>query len=267
MDAPPRGTAAGAITSESTLFFDARERCGEFKYRDEASTMSTTTEAFARIYRGHDWGGVSKSGPGSDPKLLHSYLHLLRTIIKEKQIASVVDIGCGDWALAQKLNWQGLEYTGIDIVPDIVSKLNQQFSNNHVRFLCSDVLASELPLADLCIIKDVLQHLCNDAVHNFLRKLPRHFKYALLTNDISHKEKGGWRTRWKTRSLEANCNIANGGYRPLRLMETPFHLSASRLKLIPLRFKREVFGSVGTVFETKEILWWENKPGVDSKLD
>jgi SAM-dependent methyltransferase len=223
-------------------------------------------EVFTRIYHRHHWGGVSPSGPGSDPKLLHSYLDFLGRIISEKRVTSVVDIGCGDWALAQKLDWQGVEYTGIDIVSDIVSKLNENFGRDHVRFLCADALTSDLPFADLCIMKDVLQHLSNASVHTLLGKLTRRFKYALLTNDVSHRKKGGWRTGWKTSSLEANCDIANGGYRPLRLMEAPFHLSATRLKLIPLRFKREVFGSLGTVLETKEVLWWENEMDPRSQI-
>jgi SAM-dependent methyltransferase len=227
--------------------------------------MSDALEIFSRIYKEHEWGGVSRSGPGSDPELLRLYLQQLVAFIKEKKISSVVDIGCGDWALAGKIDWTGIDYTGIDIVPELVNRLNSTFGSDTIRFICADVSNADLPSAELCIIKDVLQHLSNASVHSFLNKLQKQFKYAVITNDIMHKKQAGWRSGWKTARIEANCDIPDGAYRPLQLIEAPFHLRARRLSLIPLRFKRQVFGHSGAVFETKEILLWEHS-ATDSVL-
>ncbi len=227
--------------------------------------MSDPIEIFSKIYKENGWGGASPSGPGSDPELLRLYLQLLIAVIKERNISSVVDIGCGDWALARKIDWTRVDYTGIDIVPELVNRLDRTFGSDNIRFICADLSKADLPSGELCIIKDVLQHISNASVHIFLRKLQTRFKYAIITNDISHKKQGGWRTRWKTEYIEPNCNIPDGGYRPLRLTEGPFHLRARRLSVIPLRFKRRVFGHSGVVFETKEILLWEHSTA-DSAL-
>jgi len=227
--------------------------------------MDNIRNEFTKIYRRHLWGGTtSKSGPGSDPELLRAYADLLMGFIRQRNIRSVVDIGCGDWALGRTLDWTGVDYTGVDIVPDVIETLQATYGSGNVRFACRDLISDELPSAELCVIKDVLQHLSNDSVKRFLSTLATHFQTALITNDISHRKQGNWRTLWKTEVIEANSNAANGGYRPLRLTEAPFNLPATRLLTIPLRwyfgathFERLVFDHPGTVYETKEVLLWE----------
>jgi SAM-dependent methyltransferase len=212
------------------------------------------TKTFSRIYREHEWGGISKSGPGSTPTLLGRYLQILRHFINQNSIYSIVDIGCGDWALGQPMDWKGLDYTGVDIVPDVVNSLNTRFGRNNVRFLCLDARFADLPTADLCILKDVLQHLSNRSIEQVLRQLGNRYKYALITNDISHKEWGGWKRLYKLKLVKVNRDIPDGGYRPIKLTERPFDRSAKRLATIPLHFPREVDGHNGIVFERKEVL-------------
>jgi SAM-dependent methyltransferase len=219
--------------------------------------MSSARETFATVYRSHLWGGTSRSGPGSDPHVLHSYKRVLAKVLHDQDIRTVVDVGCGDWALGRTMDWSGFDYTGVDIVPDLITSLDAQFSNDHVRFTCLDLESDPLPKGDLCIIKDVLQHLSNDAVIRFLEALPKQFRAALITNDISHLEQGGWRALWKTNTLPPNVDIADGDYRPLALMEPPFGLRATRLLTFSLRFRRHVFGHPGIVLETKEVLLWD----------
>lgn len=226
--------------------------------------MNNSKEHFARIYSEHLWGGESKSGPGSDPQLLRRHLNLLADLIKERRIRSVVDIGCGDWSLAKTIDWSGVSYIGIDIVPQLIDRLNQHYRSNNIRFVCADLVSDRLPDADLCVSKDVLQHLSNASVQRFLSKLDRHFKFALITNDIIHKERAGWRKLWKTTSLPTNYDIPDGGYRPLCLTDKPFNLRASRMAVFPLKFSREVLGTAGAVYETKEVLFWEHTARSDS---
>jgi SAM-dependent methyltransferase len=222
--------------------------------------MSNAREAFSRIYEGRVWGGTSASGPGSDPHVLAPYVNLLTDFVRANNVRSVVDIGCGDWAFTQAIDWSGVDYTGIDIVPDLVSQLNGRFGRPNVRFVCRDLIADQLPAADLCVVKDVLQHLPNESVARFLARLPDHFERALVTNDISHRKRGGWRRLWRTVDrIEPNGDIAAGSYRPLRLSDAPFHLAAARVALLPLRFRRPLGQEWVTVLETKEVLLWERR--------
>jgi len=221
--------------------------------------MESAKEEFTRIYREHVWGGTSKSGPGSDPEMLRAYSALLVDVLKQRQVRAVVDVGCGDWALGRTLDWSGVDYTGIDIVPDVVEHLNVSFGSNRIRFRCLDIVSDELPQADLCVIKDVLQHLSNDSVRSLLGRLSKYFLAALITNDLSHQKRGNWRTLWKTESIPPNTDIREGGYRPLRLRESPFNLPARQLLTMPFRFERLVFDRPGVVYETKEVLLWERE--------
>ena len=221
--------------------------------------MESAQKAFTRIYREHTWGGTFKSGPGSDPELLRAYSTLLADVLTERQVHSVVDVGCGDWALGRTLDWSGVDYTGLDIVPDVVENLNVNFRSNSIRFCCLDVVSDALPQADLCIIKDVLQHLSNNSVRSLLGRLNNYFAAALITNDLSHSKQGNWRTLWKTESISPNTEIPEGGYRPLRLREPPFNLRAKQLLIMSLRFERLVFDHPGAVYETKEVLLWERE--------
>ena len=220
--------------------------------------MNNPREHFARIYNEHAWGGKSQSGPGSDPQLLRQYLSLLTDLIKDRRIRSVVDIGCGDWSLAKTIDWSGISYTGIDIVPQLIDRLNQEHGSDNIRFVCADLASDRLPDADLCVSKDVLQHLSNASVHRFLSELDSHFTFAVITNDFIHNQRAGWRRLWKRTSMLANADISDGGYRPLSLTEAPFNLRARRMMVLPLQFPRVISGSPSVVYETKEVLFWEN---------
>jgi hypothetical protein len=97
-------------------------------------------------------------------------------------------------------------------------------------------------------------------VEKFLSRVQRHFEFALITNDITHTERAGWRRGWKKASIAANSDIEDGGYRPLRLTAAPFNLHASRLMLLRLRFPRVVMDTPGVVHECKEVLLWQRAP-------
>lgn len=213
-------------------------------------------EAFSRIYDTHEWGGTSRSGPGSDPALLGPYTQLLRALLARPDVSSVVDIGCGDWAISRTIDWTGVQYTGVDVVPQLIAHLNATFARDNVKFICADLTTDDLPSGDLCIVKDALQHLSNDSVSRFLRVLKGNFSLALMTNDITHIDRGGWRTLWKQTSIEPNIDIPDGGYRPLRLRDAPFFVPAERVGTWEFRFPRQVQGRPGTTLEVKESLLW-----------
>ena len=222
--------------------------------------MTQAREQFSRIYSEHAWGGESKSGPGSHPEVVAEYLRLLRSLLSDLSVRSVVDVGCGDWSLAKTLDWSAISYTGIDIVPALVEHLNEDYASANVCFICADAITDDLPEGDLCVAKDVLQHLSNASVQTFLSRLERHFEYALITNDITHIEQANWRRGWKRTHVPPNSDIEDGGYRPLCLTHPPFSLDAARLGLLPLRFPRAVMGTRGVVHECKEVLLWKRVP-------
>lgn len=212
---------------------------------------------FRKIYNSHSWGSTSRSGPGSEPQRLQSYMAILVDFLKTHQIQSVVDIGCGDWAFSRLIDWSGIDYTGIDIVPELAERNNERYGNDHIRFLCRNLITDELPAADLCIIKDCLQHLSNSAVHEFLKKLSN-YRYALLTNDIGIVRKGWWANLWRTGTETPNCDIRDGAWRPLKLRGEPFMLPAQQLSQFDMHIVFNVLRfPLAPANVTKEVLLWK----------
>jgi hypothetical protein len=81
----------------------------------------------------------------------------------------------------------------------------------------------DLPAADLLISKDVLQHLSNTLVHNFIENNLRKgkYKWVILTNDRGSK----------------NSDVENGGYRAIDLSAPPFDVRG--LVDLPIKFGNE----------------------------
>lgn len=216
-------------------------------------TNKQLQQKFSEIYLSHSWEGKSRSGPGSDLENAKFYLDVLARFIKEPKnsIHSVVDIGCGDWSLAKDINWEGINYLGIDIVPELIVDLNETYACENINFINADLVHDELPTADLIIVKDVLQHLSNKSVEVFLTKL-NSYRFAIITNDIRKVFTKKWTFGLiKTPLAQPNTDIEDGGSRPLKLIEAPFNLNARRLGHYKVL--------VGETIYFKEILLWEKR--------
>jgi hypothetical protein len=55
--------------------------------------------------------------------------------------------------------------------------------HRRVSFLCANIITDELPVADLCLIRQVLQHLTNDEIATVFRRLA-HFPKVIIAEDI-----------------------------------------------------------------------------------
>lgn len=181
-----------------------------------------TSEAFTDIYRNATWGrntqGAGNSGTGSTLRATVLYRALLQQFLAEHDIHSVVDAGCGDWEFSQTINWTGIDYTGVDIVPSVVAG-NQRHAAPNIRFVTGNIVEDDLPAADLLISKHVLQHLPNRDVQRFLDKQLRKYKYVLLTNGVDTD----------TMSATNATDIEPGGYRPLDITKPPFNIAGTKL--------------------------------------
>lgn len=205
------------------------------------------SDRFREIYRTSEWDPERRSGPGSAPGANRPYLEILRERVRAPGVQTVVDLGCGDWSLARELDWEGVEYVGVDVVPELVESLDRRFGAPGIGFRRRDLLRDPLPPGDLAVVKDVLQHWPDDAVLEFLPRL-RRYPAVLLTNDVRVRTRG-WRTLWLWRELlPPNVDTTMGGYRPLSLTEEPYSLPARRLARYRI--------TVGRVRFLKEVLLW-----------
>jgi len=122
---------------------------------------------FESIYLNNSWG--FGSGHGSLPSVTKGYRRFLQDFMKDNNIKSVVDFGCGDWQFSKYINWSGVEYIGLETVPNLVTRNNELYGNNNVRFMLSPDKYYKIPKTDLLIVKDVLQHLEEEEKKNSLR--------------------------------------------------------------------------------------------------
>ena len=168
---------------------------------------------FEEIYENNEWG--HGSGEGSLEIHTRGYRTFLQDFLSQQKITTVVDMGCGDWQFSQLINWDGVTYQGYDVVPAIVTRNNEEFSRSNVSFSLYSGNTAELPAADLLIAKDVLQHLPNQIVLDFLSSLEK-YKYAILTNCTNPKN-----------ANDVNNDIELGGFRYIDLRMPPFCLNAT----------------------------------------
>lgn len=169
--------------------------------------QATLRSAFRSVYEHQVWG--NGSGPGSSPANTIEYRAFVERFLKANAIRHVTDLGCGDWQFSYLIDWGYTEYLGIDVVPELVAKNRAKFASSSIRF--EEFTSIEnIPGGDLLLSKEVLQHLPNQTVAEYLVVIQRRYRFALLTNSVGLAPK-------------ANIDIQPGGFRSLRLQDAPFN--------------------------------------------
>jgi SAM-dependent methyltransferase len=163
-------------------------------------------DIFNFIYTTDFWNG--KSGPGSDPENAKEWIDTVNLFLLNKDIKTVLDIGCGDWRIGKKLNLDGKRYTGLDVSSVIIDEISIN-SKENINFICGDIESMDFENFDLILIKDVLQHLPNKSIINIMDKIMKKSKYLLICNDFEN----------------SNIDIIPGSYRKLDLSQDPFNYS------------------------------------------
>jgi len=155
---------------------------------------SSNKDCFETIYQNHIWGGEDEfySGAGShDESIIRPYIELLERLIAEHGIRRIVEVGCGDFNIMKQvlgdIEKSGIsyDYTGMDVVSDLISHNDEVFGTKNIHFRCADASDPEtdLPDGDILIIRQVLQHLSNRDIKRILAKT-RKYRYLLITEHI-----------------------------------------------------------------------------------
>lgn len=153
----------------------------------------SNARVFERIYRERQWGigddatAEFYSGIGSYDPSVDEYVELVKRMAKELVIRSVVEIGCGDFAVARKYVDAFDTYVGIDVVRRLVEHNQQRYGNQKVTFSHADASKSRLPASDLCIIRQVLQHLSNRDIEAIFANISS--RYVLVTEHLPPPQK------------------------------------------------------------------------------
>lgn len=139
---------------------------------------------FTLIHDKHLWDEKeSVSGPGSTFDATRNIRAALPEIFETYNIKSVLDIPCGDFNWMQHVDLKGIDYTGADIVEELIEKNNRNFASDKRKFLVLDLTRDTLPGSDLVICRDGLVHLTDREISLALRNIKKSgAKYLFTTN-------------------------------------------------------------------------------------
>jgi len=202
-----------------------------YAYSNIKNKNKTTEEIFTQIYQKKYWGTSENgetyfSGSGSVNKGVDDYKKALKEFIKTKEITSVFEIGCGDFSIMKPVLEQSeLNYIGADVVKDLINHLTSHHGNDRIKFMQMDAItASDYPSADLCIIRQVLQHLDNAQILEILKKTNK-FKFVIITEHIPLYPE----VKNADKSISGYIRLQNKKTSGVFLNEHPFLLNSNTL--------------------------------------
>jgi hypothetical protein len=166
-------------------------------------------QIFTRIYDNNDWcGDESRSGPGSSALQTQLLRPRLAGLFSRLDIRSLLDLPCGDFNWMRLMELSSVDYTGGDIVRDVVQQNVVRYACPGRRFVLMDMLRDPLPKADLILCRDCLVHFSFSDIAVAIRSMKRSGStYLLATTFVSDVK---------------NEDSPTGGWRPLNLGLPPF---------------------------------------------
>jgi SAM-dependent methyltransferase len=168
----------------------------------------------------------SISGPGSEQHAARPALALLDEIVMEYKVASILDLGCGDWSWMQHASWRtlpGICYEGWESHQGLVEHLTSEFGNESIVFRVADLTTEPLPRTDLVVCRDVLFHLRIESAKLVIARLQAN-GCLLLTTSFLEEETNA--------DLHHYLPIDNWGFYRINLDVAPFNLAANRIRAV-----------------------------------
>jgi SAM-dependent methyltransferase len=160
-------------------------RRNRLRWDMKRAAKKSRKEVFSEIYAKNRWGGAFgtfNSGSGSHPDVTESYASMLRSLIRAEKAKHIVDLGCGDFQVGSQIISPELDYVGCDIVPEVVNVNAARFANERVLFRLLDIVTDPLPEGDLCVIRQVFQHLSNAHISVVLEKA-KQYPIVVITDE------------------------------------------------------------------------------------
>lgn len=167
-------------------------------------------ERFERIYHTNLWSDPeTRSGTGSSLDSTRVLREKLPRALSQLNTRVLLDIPCGDFTWMERVDLDGIEYIGGDIVTSIV-ETNQEKATEGRRFVELDLTRDALPKADVLLCRDCLVHLSYANIARVFENVSRsEIRLILMTSFPGRGE---------------NKNVEDGDWRPLDFEAPPFSL-------------------------------------------
>jgi hypothetical protein len=197
------------------------------------SQKMTPREVFTDIYNNNRWGGTPGtfcSGSGSTTAgIVAPYVACIRRQLSAlgAHSLSVVDLGCGDFSVGRQFADECSHYLGIDIVEGLIRHNNETFGTDRISFRCLNIIEDPLPGADICFVRQVLQHLSNEQIRGILPKLAR-YKWVFITEHHPSPAHLSQRNLNKPHGSDIRLRHSSGVF----LDHPPFNIPPDRLELL-----------------------------------
>jgi SAM-dependent methyltransferase len=170
-----------------------------------------TRTVFTRIYKKHLWKNrESLSGEGSTIHSTEQLRSRLPGILKKYDIKNVMDAGCGDFNWMRTVNLAHVQYTGMDVVEEVIAQNTKKYGTHNKIFLAGDVVNETPNCFDLIICRDCLVH------------LPVRMARGMLVNFCLSGSKYLLTTTYP--EIDQNFEVAIGQWFPYNLQIAPFNL-------------------------------------------
>jgi SAM-dependent methyltransferase len=202
------------------------------RFAVKRNSNRSAKSVFQEIYRKGEWGskpGDFYSGDGSaDNHYAKKYIDMMIAFLQTQgKNSSIVDLGCGDLNISRHFFPYCSRYTGVDVVPDLIEKHSSGGFGDLVRFICLDIAEDELPDGEICLIRQVFQHLSNNQIIAILKKLKK-YPVCFITEHYPSDNPG----------IVPNKNIVQGSW--VRVYENsgvyldypPFNIPSQKLHLV-----------------------------------
>lgn len=198
-------------TLKEWLPIQVMDRYAKLKYSKSRSKFAgfDVDGVFSRIYKENLWRSVeSVSGPGSTVDHTIELRNGINHLIRELQILSILDAPCGDFNWMKGLDLSDVQYTGVDIVSELIDRNVMLYEGDHIQFVRKDICSDKLPRADLILNRDCLVHFSYDHIHKALQNMISSGSTYLATTSFAYNM--------------INFDITTGDWRPLNLQRDPF---------------------------------------------
>jgi SAM-dependent methyltransferase len=112
-----------------------------------------------------------------------TYVAFVRNFILQRRVETVVEIGCGDFAIGQRFAEKVQRYLGVDESSDLIARNRATFGSATIQFAQADARQDDLPPSDLCLIQQVFGRLDNASIEQILTRVTAH-RFVLVTEHL-----------------------------------------------------------------------------------
>lgn len=181
------------------------------RYQRFQLASKDTEGRFTYVVERNAWrGSDSVSGTGSDFHQTRIVAKRLPEVFREFDISTMLDVPCGDFHWMKNVDLAAVDYTGADIVRQLVRDNSGRYTSDKIRFVHLNLITDRIPDIDLIFCRDCLVHFSIDDIMLALQNISRSNAKYLLTTTFPDRQ--------------VNTDILTGQWRVLNLQAAPFSL-------------------------------------------